>query len=146
MITDRTQADVSYANANRDNLFPLKGAYNAADYNRVGIAFNYLSNLLYSLGYGFNPILRTDWTEFDNFMPDNGMEYLSKIKQLRESFVTFPTTPPLPIHIHELFRGMGFVWANNIELMFVDIEILINHMISIFRYSGELISGEDNYK
>lgn len=106
----------------------IRGAYNTEDYNRVGVALNYLSDWLFDLGYGFNPKLRTNWATNENFTPNDGLHYLSTIKQVRDSFVTLPTMPPLPSHIHDLFLGMGFVWANNIEQLLLDIEFLITNM------------------
>lgn len=143
LITDRTQSDVSYAESNRDSKIPNRGAYNSDDYNRVGLALNYLSDWLFELGYGFNPKLRTNWKTNENFTPDDGAYYLSTIEILKQSFFTLSTTPTLPRHIHDLFSSMGFVWANNIEQILFDINILIHNMIISFIYSGEIYSGEN---
>lgn len=143
LVTDRTFTDVNYAAANKDSNVPLKGAYNADDYNRVGVAVNYLSDYLFIFGYGLNPKLRTNWQITENFTPEDGQNYLNTIRELRNSFSTFLHTLPLPDHIHDLFKTNGYVWANNIELLFIDIQILIENMLAAFIvYSGEPYSGE----
>lgn len=145
LITDRTQEDVNYAEANRDAGTPNKGAYNAEDYNRVGKALNYLSDWLFSLGYGENQQLRENWISTENFTENfslqDGIKYLNTIKQLRDSYVPSKDMFTLPEHIHDLFSEMGFIFANNIEIMLNEFEKIIKWMISAFRHSGTFYSG-----
>ena len=142
LITDRTLADAQYAALHRDSAVPLKGAYNAEDYNRVGMALNYLSGWLFDLGYGSNHRLRENWATTENMPYADASAYLAAVKLLRQSFFVLPSTPPLPDNIHDLFDEAGFVWANNIETMFGDIEYLIRLMLDSFFMCGEIMSGE----
>ena len=141
LITDRTPADVAYAESNRDNATPNKGAYNAADFNRVGAALNYLSDLLFSHGYGPNPRLRDDWIATENMSYQDATTYLQTIRQIRVFYSTLPTTPDLPMDIHELFNPGGHVKANDIERFLLDIEGLITLMSSVFLRCGTTYSG-----
>lgn len=143
LITDRTLQDVNFAANNRDSGIPLKGAYNSEDFNRVGVALNYISEYLFILGYGLNPRLRTDWTTTENMSYQNAVEYLEIIKQVKNSYTVF--TSPFPNHIHDLFKPNGHIYANNIEQMFFDIENFITKMISAFIFSGEISAGEDDF-
>lgn len=142
LVTDRTQADVNYADANRDSEIPLKGAYSAADFNRVGVALNYISDTLFGFGYGLNPQLRTDWKVTENMSLQDATKYLETVREIKKSYFVFPETLPLPDHIHDLFRIGGHEYANNIEKLFIDIETIIPWMVDSFIYSNQFYSGE----
>lgn len=64
-------------------LAGMKGAYNYTDLNRVGAAVEYLTALLYSLGYNVGTAAATGWTETD--IPNSGQmeQYLNNVKTLR---------------------------------------------------------------
>jgi len=130
LITDRTQADVNFAAAHRNSPAPLKGAYNADDYNRVGAAVNLLRDWLLSLGYGMPGIVppaKDNWLNTDNFTPDDGAEYLSVVKKFRDTYA-LPTTPAVPLEIQELFNPGGHEKANDIERIMLDVNTMIDNM------------------
>lgn len=145
LITDRTQSDVNYARMMRsaNGAVPLKGAYNAADYNRVGAALNYLSDIIYQYGYGHNPSLRTDWDVTEIFTPEDGKHYLSVMRKLKESYFTLFDTPELPDNIQRLFELGGHERANDIEKLLFDIEKITVWMVNSFFYSNQFYSGEN---
>lgn len=64
--------------------------------------------------------------------------YLQNVKWLRESMVLYPNTPEVP----DDMQGFTFAEANDIEQILVNIETIINLMLSSIIYSGEIFSGE----
>lgn len=64
--------------------------------------------------------------------------YLQNVKWLREAMVLYPNTPEAPADM----EGFTFAEANDIEQILVNIETIINLMLSSIIYSGEIFSGE----
>lgn len=64
--------------------------------------------------------------------------YLQNVKWLREAMVLHPNTPEVPADM----QGFTFAEANDIEQILVNIETIINLMLSSIIYSGEIFSGE----
>lgn len=141
LITDRTQADVQAWND--------KGTYNPSDLNRVTHAMEYLVERLRSYGYFVRyervkvPHIEDNLDDYTWYHSDIPQEreltaYLQNVNWLREAMVLYPNTPEVP----DDMEGFTFAEANNIEQILVNIETIINLMLSSIIYSGEIFSGE----
>lgn len=163
LITDRTQSDAAYAVSQRARVAAnaslgrpmfdgftaeertewfagLRGAYNASDYNRVGEAMIYISDLLRGYGYNAEVDIRTDFVP-GLIYSEEAEAYLQNIKNLVAAFVVFPTTPPLP----DRMAFPDIDKANAIERNLQDVYILIQNMVAEFIYCGEIYAGEDDW-
>lgn len=184
LVYDRTQADVSRAlglarrgwakltNAEKAEwLAGLKGAYNAADLNRVGEATTYLAALLVQLpkdmlaylanlgvapdaffavpyapaDYAFTG--KEDWEPVDIPTAEQLAEYLAKVALLRAAFEY--DTDPLP----ESMENLTFSGANAIEKALAllkeaadawqaDKEQWADRTAKAWYFSGDLYAGE----
>ena len=141
LITDRTQADVQAWND--------KGTYNPSDLNRVTHAMEYLVDRLRSYGYfvRYEPVKvphtennLDDYTWYHSDIPQaNELNaYLQNVRWLRDAMVLLPNTPEAP----DDMEGFTFAEANDIEMILVNIETIINLMLSSIIYSGEIFNGE----
>ena len=151
LITDRTAADVEryltlrnkgFANltaAERTEwLSPMKGAYNYTDLNRVEEAVQYLAGKLRERGYRADVSAAKTWTM--NSLPTmtDMTRYLDNVKVIRSAFATLGTTPQVPTSI----AGLTYKEANDIEQIIFDVNRLLENMISVWFFSGDLYSGE----
>lgn len=152
LVTDRTIADVEKAKALRNKgyksmseselrewLSGLKGSYNASDLNRVADAVDYVSNRLTDNGY--NPPqerLKTDWDDMDVFKTSDMGYYLSVIQKLRNAITVFPTTPLVP----SFNNAFTYKEANDVEKILLDVNSIIDLIISFVLYTGDLYCGE----
>lgn len=130
LVTDRTQADVSAGNA--------KGAYNAADLNRVGAAMNYVADRLRAAGYDPHIRPKTDWEETDCPSSSAMSRYLSNLAELRGQFAQEASTPAVPPDM----EGLSWQEANDIEKILEDVDALLTNIAAAWFYSGEIYSGE----
>lgn len=136
LIFDRTQSDVdrvkqltaalvagtATAAERAEFLAGMKGAYNAADLNRVGAAVEYLTGVLHEMGYTVptDPVM--DWTETSIQNADQMAVYLDNIHQLRDC---------LPYVAPDAPDGMtGLTWqqANAIEEILYRLEIILQEI------------------
>ena len=153
LITDRTAADFQRWKELRNKGFQnmteseraewqtdLKGAYNASDLNRVGIAMNYLKGRLTEAGYlkGTEFIMKTNWGFSDIPTYDEFKNYISAVGTIREALAVFRTTPPAPAK----YNSLNIEEANNIEKILIDVDELITKMQAQKYYCGEMFSGE----
>lgn len=138
LVTDRTQADV---NAGND-----KGTYNSSDLNRVGAAMNYVADRLRAAGYDPHISPKTDWKDDDWVDPAAQAVYLGDLSELRKQFTMLKSTPEVPPRILATAinsnDGLTYTWANNIEQILKDIDLLITNMTAAWFYSGDIYSGE----
>lgn len=102
LITDRTDEDLVYGNP--------KGKYDYVDYNRVGLATNYVSN---EIG-GLDITAKTDWIRGDIPRESQMTKYRTDIKKIidRLSLIN-----ELPNNNHDILTIIG---ANQIEQALVD--------------------------
>lgn len=119
----------------------LKGAYNAADLNRVGAALLFLAQKLTENAYPVTVTPKTDWKgppDPDVPTMTDLQHYLNQIAIIRAALPVFPTTPAVPDDLPD------FTWqdANAIEKILVDVETLINNMAAAWFYCGDLYCGE----
>lgn len=153
LVTDRTQADVnrvkqisekikngtaSESELAEFNSAAMKGAYNYTDLNRVGLAIQYVSDLLNNFGYLVSVSPKANWTENDYPTYSDIALYLSDLSKLREVFAMMQSTPDIPKGMEKL----TFAEANNIEKILVDINELLMKSTQAWFYSGELFAGE----
>ena len=145
LVTDRTQADVERvrelavkgfaamtAAEQAEWLAGMKGAYNAADLNRVGTALNYLAGRLGAIcGRSITWTAKTDWAATDIATASQAAEYRQQIQDIRDA-LTYPAgTPDAP----QLGR-LTYTGANDIERILALCEELIDNITKAFRYTG----------
>lgn len=151
LITDRTQADVDAVRALAAKgwaamtdtekaawMAGLKGAYNAADLNRVGAAVLYIAGRLADAGYHTPVAPKQDWQMQDIPTPAQMQRYLADIGTIRAALAVMLSTPDAPASMDKL----NYTEANAIEQILLDVDALITKLISAYYYSGELIAGE----
>lgn len=158
IITDRTSADVARAKTliskwaytgtaavwtgTEEELSEYwagcKGAYNAADLNRVGGAVEYIAARLNSYSYPVAVSAKTDWVSGDIPTKEQLDTYLDNVSRLKKAFSVKKTTPALPESMDKLTVDK----ANAIEQILTDIDELLSNMASAWFYSGDLYAGE----
>lgn len=138
LITDRMKSDVLNGTA--------KGSYKASDLNRVGAAMNYVADRLKAQGYDPHISPKTDWKDRDWVTPAAQAVYLGDLAELRKQFTMLESTPEVPPRILATAinsgDGLTYVWANNIEQILMDIDVLLTNIAAGWLYSGEIYSGE----
>ena len=138
LITDRTKADVINGTE--------KGSYTASDLNRVGAAMNYVADRLKAQGYDPHISPKTDWKDGDWVTPAAQAVYLGDLAELRKQFALYETTPEVPPRILATAinsnDGLTYTWANDIEQILMDIDVLLTNIAAGWLYSGEIYSGE----
>lgn len=145
LVTDRTQADVErvnelaakgYAGMTAAELAEwlagMKGAYNAADLNRVGTALNYLKDRLAPLcGRDIQWTAKKDWAVTDVITASQAAVYRAQVQDIRDA-LTYPADAP---DVPELSR-LTYTCANDIERILTLCETLIDNVIMANRYTG----------
>ena len=138
LITDRTKADVINGTE--------KGSYTASDLNRVGAAMNYVADRLKAQGYDPHISPKTDWKDGDWVTPAAQAVYLGDLAELRKQFAMLESTPEVPPRILATDinsnDGLTYTWANDIEQILMDIDVLLTNIAAGWLYSGEIYSGE----
>lgn len=138
LITDRTQADVTAKND--------KGTYKASDLNRVGAAMNYVAARLREQGYDPHISPKTDWKNEDWVDQAAQAVYLGDLAELRKQFTMMASTPEVPPRILATAinsnDGLTYTWANDIEQILMDIDVLLTNIDAGWLYSGEIYSWE----
>ena len=100
----------------------LKGAYNAADLNRVGAAVAYLTGVLHGMGYTVPTVPVTDWAEDSIQNTEQMAVYIANIHKLRDC---------LPYVAPDAPGSMGaLTWqqANAIEEILYRLEIILQEI------------------
>lgn len=151
LITDRTEYDVAHVKALSEKGLDgmsdaeksewngaMKGAYNASDLNRVGLAVDYLTRRLRSYGISVATAPKTDWATDDAPTISQMRQYLADVEAIRSAIAVLPTTPEVPPDMD----GLTYTAANDIEKILTDIERLITNMTDAWFYSGDIYSGE----
>lgn len=152
LVTDRTQDDYhmwkgllakwqdgTITEAEKARwLLPMKGAYNAADLNRVGAALNYVRDRLRSAGYAVSWTAKTDWTQQAEPTRSQMEKYLGCVADIRAKLAVTPDTPQPPGDM----SGLTYQQANDIEKILVTVDDLITKMAQAWFLSGEIYSGE----
>lgn len=138
LVTDRTKADVINGTE--------KGSYNASNLNRVGAAMNYVADRLRDVGYDPHINPKTDWKDGEWVTQAAQAVYLGGLAELRKQFTLYETTPEVPPRILATAinsnDGLTYIWANDIEQILMDIDVLLTNIAAGWFYSGEIYSGE----
>jgi hypothetical protein len=117
----------------------MKGRYTVVDLNRVESAVAVLAKLLSDLGYvDSNIIVKTDWTNQDEFLYADVERYLTNVETLRSSISVFRNTPRTPL-VTEKFN---YVTANNLEKILYDVDTATSNLQKAWCCSGEVVLGE----
>lgn len=142
LIFDRTQSDVSHVQSLTRKMIAgtatdaekeewlggeMKGAYNAADLNRVGSAVEYLTDTLYTMGYNVPTVPKDDWTGTDIPMQSQMDIYINNIQLLRD--ILPYVAPDAP----ETVSGLSYQIANNIEEILHTLESVLLAMQENFK-------------
>ena len=117
----------------------MRGAYNASDMNRVGNAVQYIADRLTAERYGVYVSPRIGWTEDDFVRQADWNAYLDDVRHLRGILTLLPTTPEIT---DAMYDGIGFIEANHIEQILMDLDFMITRIILNYVYAGEVFSGE----
>jgi len=118
-------------------LAGLKGAYNAADMNRVAAAVSTLSGLLNEAGYK-NEISAQSFVDGEDSTDEKYSTYLANVQTLRDAIAVRASTPELPAADAKL----DYVGANNIEKILADLDELLSWMTYSQKYCGTFSAGQ----
>lgn len=150
LITDRTEADVEalaawlkkplseWTVAEKAQFIQgvERGAYNASDLNRVGLAAGYLADWLTEYGYAVDVEDKQDWAPGDIPNRTQMARYLANIASIRGALAS--DAPPVPSDMEDLEIGE----ANDIEAVLVAVDAQRVPLEQSFIYAGEAFSGE----
>ena len=125
-VTAKLVAGTATAAERAAFLAGMKGAYNYTDLNRVGAAVEYLTTLLYSLGYNVATAPVTDWQESDIPTPAQMAQYLDNIAALRNRLLYVAPDAPASI------EGLTYQEANDIEEILYTLEDVLEAMQAAF--------------
>ena len=117
-----------------------RGAYNAADLNRVGQAILYVAGMYNQYGYNLIVNPKTNWSAADSPTSSQMQAYLDDIQMIRNAAATFPTTPDVP----ETMEGLDWKKANGIEQILIDTDRILPILEKTFVPCGEALCGGDN--
>jgi hypothetical protein len=150
MIIDRSQEDVNAAIDLRNTKIKTfeeltesdiktleRGFFTINTLNRIEQKQKELSDILALYGYVSNCENKTDWIETDIPNESDYQRILDNMDKLKNSYTYMKTTPNTPT---DLFH---FQKMNDAEKILVDIEFLIDNMVSSWIYaSNEYYAGE----
>lgn len=134
LITDRTEMDVISGTQ--------KGVYSVTDLNRVENAVKEIGFMLSDLGFAVALKTKTDWSIINDFSINSWpvetqmQRYLSNIDAIKK-------TLSIQIQIPKTMDLLNWSSANNIERVLQTAYTRIEGIKNSYRYSGELIAGED---
>lgn len=154
LITDRTQTDVDYlrdlqlkgyaAMTDEEKAAwssgTVKGAYNASDLNRVGVALNYLRSMLADLGY-LSPSAfeaKTDWAMTEIPSAVEFFKYLTYVSLIRDATKQFAETPLAPADA----GAFNYSGANDIEKILLASEYILENIRASWFFCDDLCCGE----
>lgn len=154
LITNRTQADVERvrelaakgfsamtAAEQAEWLAGMKGAYNAADLDRVGTALNYLAARLSSIcGKSIAWTAKTDWAVTDIITASQAEAYRKQIQDIRDALAYPAGTPDVP----QLAR-LTYIGANDIERILALCEDLIVNVANLFATPARRSAPQEDY-
>ena len=137
-ITDRAQADASYADAHKSNPEYFKGALNLEyDLNRIESNCGYLASQLISYGYPASITVKTDWTMNDFLSLTSANRIRDNINTLINAFHKLPGSPDI-----RYWDGLDFTDANSLEQNIKNIDTLLQRMAAVFLRCGEAHGGD----
>lgn len=149
MITDRTQADVDNAveiRANKVKTFQTLTEDDITTLERGFLTINTLNRIikkqvetkkmLNEIGYYPSKIINKTWAIGDMFTEEDIEIIISNENTLRDSFFTYSDTPK------EISTSLHYENINAIEKLLVDLDEMIDDMVSRFKRCGTFNCGE----
>lgn len=124
-----------------DELITNRGSgtfYNASDLNRVGEAVDWLADQLFALGYQCLVSPKTDWTKYDIPIASQMEHYLNDLRTIQKTLTLPNATPDAP----DTMNGLTYTAANDIETILSVTNTLMEWMVSVFGYAGDLYARE----
>lgn len=118
-----------------------RGAYNAADLNRVGAAVNELTAMLRRQGYLTHTAGKTDWRIGDVPTPAQLSEYLLQITKLRRALLLPAGTPEVPENLNPISYGK----ANDIETILLAVESARKKLLLGPPLCGDAVCEVENF-
>ena len=149
MITDRTQEDrdvldallakplEDWTAAERSwfDAGVVRGAYNADDLNRVGLAVELIAGWMHQAGYLAPVAPKTDWEPLDVPVRSQMTAYLADVAALRDQFPL--QAPEVPADMEDL----ELQEANDIETILVRADETLEMLSKSFWVCGEPVCG-----
>jgi len=111
------------------------GYYTHDDLNRVSSNINYLAGLLNGYGYSIAVDVRTDWARSDVPRVSDMSAYIGSVLAIKTRFYGTTALPAVMDYI-------GYIDANNIELLLFEVEKHITNMVAAFHYCGTRSCGQ----
>lgn len=112
--------------------------YNVSDLNRVAEAMDWLADQLFALGYQCRVSPKTDWTKYDIPLALQMEYYLEDLRTIRDTLTLPVGTPDAP----NTMNSLTYTGANNIETILSVTNALMEWMVSVFYFAGDLYTGE----
>lgn len=112
--------------------------YNSTDLNRVGQAMDWLADKLFELGYQIIVTPNVSWARTSIPVASQMAHYLDDLRKIRETLTQPSSTPEVP----STMNGLTYSKANDIETILSVTNALIEWMVSVFFYTGDLFAGE----
>ena len=151
MITDRTSSDVALAKVIRLKMQAQqaltdaekaqleRGACTITMLNRINSKISDLESALNALAYRVAPTKNTVAKSYaDIFTAEEYSSIFESLNKLKQAFYIYSETPQTPEYMY------GYLEANNIEQILVDIETMLTDMKDKFRQCGTFQCGEEN--
>lgn len=133
-VTDRTKADVDYAQMNRASPPTLKGALNFTDWARITGNIHFVSDLLSSLGYIVPVYCNTSWARGRFPSRAQVIDIYNDIERLQAGFLRYAHCPILSWNTYEKI--------NLVERILLELHNAIQRMQATWFQSGEPQCGE----
>lgn len=150
LVTDRTQADVNYAESLYKKLWSdfteqekadfnagLKGSYKASDLNRVGLALITVRDRLRTHGIDVPAEVRTDYEANEVITSAAMTDYIKSVNAVYAAVQTATPEPP------ENMENLTWEGANNIERAIIAVDdVLESREIGWIYADAELYAGD----
>lgn len=136
-ITDRTRADVNFADARPDNAAPNKGALNYQDLNRIESNCSYLAGQISSYGYDISITVKTDWTMQDFPYRGEVDRIRGNVDTLLDALYRLPGSPEI-----KYWDSLDWNDANSLEQNILNLDILLQRMAAVFLRCGDAHGGD----
>ena len=136
LVFDRTEADVLLGNG--------KGQYGPGDLNRVEQALADLIILAKQLDIHLNLTTKTNWG-FDDLFSVEEWPVQSQMERYNRNVHSLRDVFNLKCQLPENMQALNWEKANQIEETLQTVYLRVRSVLDIYKYSGELIAGEENY-
>lgn len=150
MVTDRTAADVETAKmlikkiqsgqtlTTSEKTAIERGTCTYTMLNRIEAKQKELVELLNGYGYMVSIDNKINWKRTDLYTKQNHDRLLNNLNNLKDAYYTYQGTPTTPDYL------FNYTNANDVEKILVDIENIIDDMVTRFRECNTFYCGEVN--